>query len=92
MPEVEATGEIAARVFDRLDMERRQPGLALVFRRFGAARPLILPSLIPAALVLVAIVSGALALDRVATPPSVVRTVGRRSRLGSGAAAVRHAT
>ena len=47
---LEATGEIAARVFDRLDMERRQPGLALVFRPFGAARPLILPSLVPAAL------------------------------------------
>jgi hypothetical protein len=73
MPDVEATGEVAARVFDRLDMERRQPGLSLVFRPFGAARPLILPSLIPAALVLVAIVSGALALDRIATPPSVVR-------------------
>jgi TonB-like protein/putative zinc finger protein len=75
MPEVEATGEIAARVFDRLDMERRQPGLSLVFRPFGAARPLIVPSLILAALVLVAIVSGALALDSAATPPSIVRTL-----------------
>jgi hypothetical protein len=71
------TGEVAARVFDRLDMERRQPGLALVFRPFGTARPLILPSLVPAALVLMAVLSGALALDRVAEPlpmaPAAIR-------------------
>jgi hypothetical protein len=74
------TGEVAARVFDRLDMERRQPGLALVFRPFGTARPLILPSLVPAALVLVAILSGALALHRVPEPlpmpPSAIRVPG----------------
>lgn len=73
MPRLEATGEVAARVFDRLDMERRQPGLSLLFRPFGAARPLMLPSLVPAAVVLLGILSGALALDRIATPPSVVR-------------------
>jgi hypothetical protein len=73
-PPLEATGEIAARVFDRLDMEGRQPGLALVFRPFGAARPLILPSLVPAAFVLVAVLSGALALDRVPPPAATVRT------------------
>jgi hypothetical protein len=70
-PPVEATGEIAARVFDRLDMERRQPGLSLLFRPFGAARPLILPSLVPAAFVLVGVLSGALFLDRVPPPLSV---------------------
>ncbi|HUG52813.1 MAG TPA: hypothetical protein VMR21_04405 [Vicinamibacteria bacterium] len=63
-PRVDATGEIAARVFDRLDMERRQPGLSMLFRPFGAARPLILPSLVPAVAVLVVVLSGALALDR----------------------------
>src|SRR6266536_3470 len=47
-PRLQGTGEIAARVFDRLDMERRQPGLSLLFRPFGSARPLMLPSLIPA--------------------------------------------
>lgn len=73
-PAIESAGEIAARVFDRLDMERRQPGLSLVFRPFGAARPLILPSLVPAAFVLVAVLSGALALDRVAEPLRTVRT------------------
>jgi hypothetical protein len=73
-PPLEATGEIAARVFDRLDMEGRQPGLALVFRPFGAARPLMLPSLVPAAFVLVAVLSGALALDRVPQPAATVRS------------------
>ncbi len=69
-PPLEATGEIAARVLDRLDMGR-QPGLALVFRPFGRARPLMLPSLVPAAFVLVAVLSGALALDRVGESPTV---------------------
>lgn len=69
-PPLEATGEIAARVLDRLDMGR-QPGLALVFRPFGMARPLMLPSLVPAAFVLVAVLSGALALDRVGESPTV---------------------
>jgi hypothetical protein len=72
-PPLEATGEIAARVFDRLDMEGRQPGLSLLFRPFGAARPLMLPSLVPAAFVLVAVLSGALALDRVPQPAASVR-------------------
>jgi len=69
-PSLEATGEIAARVLDRLDMGR-QPGLALVYRSFGMARPLMLPSLVPAAFVLVAVLSGALALDRVGESPTV---------------------
>ena len=64
-PALEATGEIAARVFDRLDMERRQPGLSLLFRPFGAARPFMLPSLVPAALVVFSVLTGALVLDRV---------------------------
>lgn len=75
-PPLEPTGEIAARVFDRLDMERRQPGLSLVFRPFWASRPLILPSLVPAAVVLVAVLSGALALDRISEPLPTVRWVG----------------
>jgi hypothetical protein len=77
VPRVAATGEVAARVFDRLDMERRQPGLSLVFRPFGTARPLILPSLVPAAIVLGAILSGALALDRAPDPLPPVRTAYR---------------
>jgi hypothetical protein len=76
LPPLEPGGEVAARVFDRLDMERRQPGLSLLFRPIGAARPLILPSLVPAACVLVGVLTGALALDRVPEPlPGVVASV-----------------
>ena len=64
-----APSGVAARVFDRLDMERRQPSLALLFRSFGAARPLILPSLVPAVFVLVAVLAAALALDRAGSDP-----------------------
>ena len=63
-PRLTPSDGIAARVMDRLELERRGPGLALLFRPFWAARPLMLPSLIPAALVLVSILAGALALDR----------------------------
>jgi hypothetical protein len=73
LPVLEPRGEVAVRVFDRLEM-RRQPGLSMIFRPFGAARPLILPSLVPAAFVLVAVLSGALALGRSADPLPMVRT------------------
>jgi hypothetical protein len=53
---------MAARVLERLEMERRAAGLA-VFRTFWAARPLIVPSLVPATLVLLTVLSGALMLD-----------------------------
>ena len=68
LPRLEGSDGIAARVLDRLELERRGPGLALVFRRRGAARPLILPSLLPAALILMVVLTGALALDRVNDP------------------------
>jgi hypothetical protein len=77
LPRPESTGEIAARVFDRLDMEGRQPGLALLFRPFGAARPLMLPSLVPAVFVLTAVLTGAFVLDRAAEPPPTARTAAR---------------
>jgi len=77
LPRVESGGEIAARVLDRLDMEGRQPGLALLFRPFGAARPFMLPSLVPAAFVLVAVLTGALALDRAPETPPVAPAVAR---------------
>jgi hypothetical protein len=68
LPRLEGSDGIAARVLDRLELERRGPGLALVFRRWGAARPLILPSLLPAALILMVVLGGALALDSVTDP------------------------
>ncbi|PYQ48830.1 MAG: hypothetical protein DMF78_20300 [Acidobacteria bacterium] len=77
LPGVESSGEIAARVFDRLDMEGRQPGLSLIFRPFGAARPLMLPSLVPAVFVLMAVLTGALALNRGPEPLPTASTAAR---------------
>jgi len=55
---------IASRVFDRLEVETRGPGLAMIFRSFRARRPLIFPSLVTSSLLLVALLGGAMALDR----------------------------
>ena len=63
LPALECSGEIAARVFDRLDLENRKPGLALFFRPSGAARPLILPSLMASAMLLAAGLGLTLVLD-----------------------------
>ena len=62
MPRLGARESLAARVLDRLEMESRGPGLG-VFRTFRAARPLILPSLLPATVVLVTVLGGVLLLD-----------------------------
>jgi hypothetical protein len=59
---------IASRVLDRLEVETRGPGLALLFRSAFKSRPLMLPSLAPAALVLVSVLAAALALDRAERP------------------------
>jgi hypothetical protein len=48
---------LAVRVLDRLEIESRGPGLALLFRSAWAARPLFLPSVLPAALILVCTLS-----------------------------------
>jgi hypothetical protein len=71
MPRCEPPESLAAQVLGRLELERRGPGLALLFRPLWAARPLILPSLLPAAVVVVAVLAGALALDRPDTLPAV---------------------
>lgn len=63
LPRLECSGEVASRVFDRLDMENRKPGLALLFRPMGAARPLIVPSLVAAAMTLTVALSVTLVLD-----------------------------
>ena len=68
MPPLPRPDGIASRVMDRIEVESRGPGLALLFRPFWAARPLILPSLVPAALVLVSVLAGALALDKDTRP------------------------
>jgi len=64
LPVLSPSEGIAPRVFDRLEVESRGPGLAMVFRSRRASRPLILPSLISAALVVVAVLGGAVALDQ----------------------------
>jgi Putative zinc-finger/Gram-negative bacterial TonB protein C-terminal len=69
LPRIEPPESVAARVRDRLDLEARNPALAVVLRRFGAARPYMLPSIVPAALVVVALLAGALALDSGPLPP-----------------------
>jgi len=65
LPRLEAREPVAAQVLERLEMEAeaRRPALAVLFRGFAAARPLILPSLVPAALVLVSVLAAVLALD-----------------------------
>jgi hypothetical protein len=73
VPRLECSGEVASRVFDRLDMENRNPGLAALFRPMGAARPLILPSLVTAVMVLVTVIAGALVLDRPEPLPPIVQ-------------------
>jgi hypothetical protein len=63
LPRLECREPIAARVLDRVDIETRQPALASLFRGFSASRPFIIPSLVPAAAVLVAVLAGVFALD-----------------------------
>jgi hypothetical protein len=63
LPRLESPEPVASRVFDRLDMETRPPALAFLFRGFGAARPYMIPSLLPAALVVATVLSAAIALD-----------------------------
>ena len=67
-PRLTPAERIASLVLDRLEVESRGPGLALIFRSALAARPLMLPSLAPAALVLVTVLAAALALDRDTRP------------------------
>jgi hypothetical protein len=63
LPQLEAADSVAQGVLTRLEVETRGPGLGMVLRRFGAARPFIMPSLVPAALVLVTVLAATLALD-----------------------------
>jgi hypothetical protein len=70
-PRCEPPESLAQQVLNRLELERRGPGLALMFRPLSAARPLIFPSLFPAALVVIAVLAGALALDRPEPLPEV---------------------
>lgn len=64
LPRESASPAIAAAVLHRLEVERRGPGLRLLFRSAWQARPLILPSLLPAALVFGLAIGGGLWVDQ----------------------------
>jgi hypothetical protein len=65
LPRIPAPEPVAAQVLDRLELEAgaRRPALAVLFRGFATARPFMLPSLVPAGLLLVSVLAGVLALD-----------------------------
>jgi hypothetical protein len=64
LPRVEPRESMAGRVRDRLEVERRGPGLAMLFRPAWAARPLIFPSLLPAAAAVLFVVGASLLASR----------------------------
>jgi len=65
LPRLEAAAGVATRVALRLEIAggSRLPALAFLFRGFAAARPFILPSLVPAASLLLLVFGALLALD-----------------------------
>jgi len=84
-PRLECRERISSRVRDRLDVEIRSAGLALVLRPTWKARPLILPSLVPAAAVLFVALGVAFTLDRDPEPLPTVATRGAESWGPTGA-------
>jgi hypothetical protein len=84
-PRLECRDLVSTRVGDRLEVETRGAGLALVLRPAWKSRPLIVPSLIPAAGVLVVVLGAAFALDRDAEPLPAVAIRGAESWGPTGA-------
>ncbi|HJS58509.1 MAG TPA: zf-HC2 domain-containing protein [Vicinamibacteria bacterium] len=78
LPVLSPAESLVPRVMTRVEVESRGPGLALLFRPTWKARPLIVPSLVSAALVFVGALAGAILLD--AAP----RRVQDRFTLGRG--------
>jgi hypothetical protein len=76
LPQLVPRESVASRVLDRLEVERRGPGLALLFRPTRSARPLMLPSLVHAAFFLVAALGLGLALQRPPAGPTPWTRVG----------------
>lgn len=78
LPRLEAPESIAASVLGRIEAETRGPGLRALYVTAWARRPLLLPSLVPAVLLLGALVGTALVLDPAAEelPPVAAVTVG----------------
>jgi len=63
LPEPSPVERVVGQVLDRIEVESRGPGLALLFRPVWAARPLMLPSLLHASLIVAALLTSALAVD-----------------------------
>jgi hypothetical protein len=78
LPRLNCDESIAARIQTRLEVEMRGPGLSLLFRPVWRSRPLLLPSLVPAVMVLLAVIAGVFSLEREADrlPPVYVRNTG----------------
>jgi hypothetical protein len=76
LPRLEPREAIAPAVLNQLEVQSRGPGLALLFRPFWAARPLIFPSLVPALALLVVALGSALLLDRASEPLPAVYSSG----------------
>lgn len=87
LPRVESAESIAESILDRLEVESRGPGLALLFRPWSDDRPLIWQSLLSASVVVVTILGLALHLDREAPLPRPAHaTIGSwNTRLAAGA-------
>ena len=64
LPSERPTGSVVAAVMDRIEVERRGPGLQLLFRSPWKARPLFVASLLHATFVFALVLSGVLILDR----------------------------
>ncbi len=80
VPRLACDESIAARIQTRLEVEMRGPGLTLLFRPAWSARPLFLPSMVPAVMVLLVVLGGVFSLDREADrlPPVYVRNTGQQ--------------
>jgi hypothetical protein len=73
LPRESASPPIAPGLVHGLEVERRGPGLRMLFRPAWKARPLILPSLLPAALVFLLAIGGGLWVEqRMARPVPAV--------------------
>ena len=71
LPRLAGGEEITSRVFDRLEMEDRGPAFAALFRSVRSGRPMIVPSLAGAALLLAAVFGSLFALSRPEPLPEV---------------------
>jgi putative zinc finger protein len=80
LPRLACEESIAARIHTHLEVEMRGPGLTLLFRPAWSARPLFLPSLIPAVMVLLVVMGTVFSLEREADrlPPVYVRNTGQQ--------------